>query len=152
MRAETIRKIANKCGFELAGVASANPSADFDRYQEWVAEGMAGEMRYLTDRRADVRGDVRNLLPSARSVICVGKLYNTPDPPQHPGDAKISRYARGQDYHVVMRAARDWAGSAGTRALLTSRWGRGSSWARSLRLWNCSLGLRPRTDAEAAHA
>jgi len=65
MRAETIRKIANKCGFELAGVASANPSVDFDRYQEWVAEGMAGEMRYLTDRRADVRGDVRNLLPSA---------------------------------------------------------------------------------------
>jgi epoxyqueuosine reductase len=66
---------------------------------------MAGEMRYLTDRRANVRGDVRNLLPSARSVICVGKLYNTQDPPQQPGDAKISRYARGQDYHVVMRAA-----------------------------------------------
>jgi len=105
MRAETIRKIANKCGFELAGVASATPSADFDRYQEWVAEGMAGEMRYLTDRRADVRGDVRNLLPSARSVICVGKLYNTPDPPGEDGDARISRYARGQDYHVTMRAA-----------------------------------------------
>src|SRR5438046_5399308 len=28
-----------RVGFELAGVASANPSADFDRYQEWVAEG-----------------------------------------------------------------------------------------------------------------
>ena len=105
MRAETIRQIANECGFELAGIASAHPSPDFDRYQDWVADGMAGEMRYLTDRRADVRGDVRNLLPSARSVICVGKLYNTPDPPQQPGDAKISRYARGQDYHVVMRRA-----------------------------------------------
>src|SRR5204862_1466202 len=35
----------------------------------------------------------------------VGKLYNTPDPPQQSGDAKISRYARGQDYHVVMRRA-----------------------------------------------
>lgn len=105
MRAETIREIANECGFELAGIASAHPSADFERYREWVADGMAGEMRYLTDRRAEVRGDVRNLLPSARSVICVGKLYNTPDPPQQPGDAKISRYARGQDYHVVMRRA-----------------------------------------------
>ena len=105
MRAETIRKIANECGFELAGIASAHPSADFERYREWVADGMAGEMRYLTDRRAEVRGDVRNLLPSARSVICVGKLYNTPDPPQQPGDAKISRYARGQDYHAVMRRA-----------------------------------------------
>jgi len=103
MRAETISQIAHECGFELAGVASASPSADFDLYQDWVAEGMAGEMRYLTDRRADVRRDVRNLLPSAKSVICVGKLYNTPDPPPQSGDAKISRYARGQDYHVVMR-------------------------------------------------
>jgi len=103
MRAETISQIAHECGFELAGVASASPSADFDLYQHWVAEGMAGEMRYLTDRRADVRRDVRNLLPSAKSVICVGKLYNTPDPPPQSGDAKISRYARGQDYHVVMR-------------------------------------------------
>ena len=105
MRAETISQIAHECGFELAGVASASPSADFDLYQDWVAQGMAGEMRYLTDRRADVRRDVRNLLPSAKSVICVGKLYNTPDPPPQPGDAKISRYARGQDYHVVMRRA-----------------------------------------------
>ena len=105
MRAETISQIAHECGFELAGIASASPSADFDRYHEWVAEGMAGEMRYLTDRRADVRRDVRNLLPSAKSVICVGKLYNTPDPPPQSGDAKISRYARGQDYHVVMRRA-----------------------------------------------
>jgi len=109
MRAETVRQIAHQCGFELAGVASAahpgDAPADFDRYREWVAAGMAGEMRYLTDRRADVRRDVRNLLPSARSVICVGQLYNTPDPPHQPGDARISRYAWGQDYHVVMRRA-----------------------------------------------
>jgi epoxyqueuosine reductase len=66
---------------------------------------MAGEMRYLTDRRAEVRRDVRNLLPSAKSVICVGKLYNTPDPPRGAGDARISRYAWGKDYHVTMREA-----------------------------------------------
>jgi epoxyqueuosine reductase len=66
---------------------------------------MAGEMRYLTDRRAEMRRDVRSLLPSARSVICVGKLYNTPDPPRKEGDARISRYAWGRDYHLTMRAA-----------------------------------------------
>ena len=81
------------------------PGADFARYQKWVAQGMAGEMRYLTDRRAELRRDVRNLLPSAKSVICVGKLYNTPDPPREEGDARISRYAWGKDYHVTMRAA-----------------------------------------------
>ncbi len=37
-------------------------------------------MRYLTDRRAAMRDDPRHLLPSARSVICVGKLYNAPQP------------------------------------------------------------------------
>ena len=36
-----------------------------------------GEMRYLTDHRGDLRSDPRNLLPSAKSIICVGKLYNT---------------------------------------------------------------------------
>jgi epoxyqueuosine reductase len=109
MRAEQVLQIAHECGFELAGIAPAGDpggqAPDFARYQDWVAQGMAGEMRYLTDRRAEVRRDVRNLLPDARSVICVGKLYNTSDPPNQPGDARISRYARGRDYHITMRAA-----------------------------------------------
>ena len=66
---------------------------------------MAGEMRYLTDRRAELRRDPRNLLPSARSVICVGKLYNTPDPPRITGDPLASRAMPGApDYHEMMRA------------------------------------------------
>jgi len=105
MRADEVLQVAHECGFELAGVASCDPGADFGRYQQWVAQGMAGEMRYLTDRRAEVRRDVRNLLPNAKSVICVGKLYNTPGPPRQPGEARISRYAWGKDYHVTMRAA-----------------------------------------------
>jgi epoxyqueuosine reductase len=100
MRAETVERVARECGFELAGIAPADPPEDFARYEAWLNQGRAGEMRYLTDRRAGVRKDVRQLLPSARSVICVGKLYNTPDPPSN-----ISRYAWGQDYHGVMRAA-----------------------------------------------
>jgi epoxyqueuosine reductase len=100
MRAETVERVARECGFELVGVAPADPAEDFARYEAWVNRGMAGEMRYLTDRRAGVRQDVRQLLPSARSVICVGKLYNTPDAP----DAHFSRYAWGRDYHDVMRA------------------------------------------------
>ena len=103
MLAETVRALASECGFELAGVAAAAPIDDFARYRRWTDEGMAGEMRYLTDRRGGMRGDLRSLLPSARSVICVGKLYNTPDGPLAPGDARISRYAWGEDYHHVMR-------------------------------------------------
>jgi epoxyqueuosine reductase len=104
---EQARALARECGFELAGVARAEPAADAARYREWVAAGYAGEMRYLTDRRAAVREDPRNLLASARSVICVGKLYQTPWPLStqfHDEErAWISRYAWGDDYHDTMR-------------------------------------------------
>ena len=68
---------------------------------------MAGEMTYLTDRRGDLRSDPRHLLPDAESIVCVGKLYNTPQP--HTSEVKnddlgwISRYAWGEDYHEVLR-------------------------------------------------
>jgi epoxyqueuosine reductase len=99
MTGDIVQRLARECGFELAGVAAAEPSGDFERYQEWVSNGFAGEMRYLTDRRAEVRRDPRSLLAAARSIICVGKLYNA----EGPGDGMISRYAWGADYHSVMR-------------------------------------------------
>jgi epoxyqueuosine reductase len=102
-----VRQLARQCGFELAGVAPALPAADRERYHHWVDAGYAGEMRYLTDRRAAVRDDPRQLLPAARSVISVGRLYNTPWPYStqfdEPGRGWISRYAWGGDYHDVMR-------------------------------------------------
>jgi epoxyqueuosine reductase len=99
LTAEAIRDLARACGFELAGVAAAEPLPERAWYRQWVASGFAGEMRYLTDRRAAVRDHPRNLLPSARSVVCVGKLYNTP----WPYSTWISRYAWGEDYHRVVR-------------------------------------------------
>lgn len=101
MDRQTVERVARECGFELAGVAAVGPLEDFARYQEWVDRGMAGEMRYLADRRAAIRQDPANLLEGVQSVICVGKLYNSAE----PDDAHISRYARGRDYHDVMREA-----------------------------------------------
>ncbi len=102
------RRLAAECGFELAGVARAAPAAGRDQYHAWVNAGFAGDMLYLTGRRAEMRDDPRYLLPSARSVICVGKLYNAPQPYSTQFDdaelAWISRYAWGEDYHRVLRA------------------------------------------------
>ena len=107
MTGEQIRELARRCGFELAGVARAEPVDDRERFHEWVAAGFAGKMGYLTDHRAAVRDDPRKILPTARSVICVGKLYNTPWPYSTGFNdserAWISRYAWGEDYHLVLR-------------------------------------------------
>jgi epoxyqueuosine reductase len=107
VNSRAVKALAQECGFELAGVTPAAPAPEAEYYQRWVAQGFAGQMNYLTDRRADVRNDPRNLLPSARSVICVGKLYNGPQPYstkfQEPELGWISRYAWGEDYHDVLR-------------------------------------------------
>jgi epoxyqueuosine reductase len=91
----------------LAGVAAAGPVADFARYRDWVDRGKAGEMRYLTDHRADLRSEPENLLPGVKSIISVGLLYNGPEPYStafsDPEKAWISRYAWGDDYHQVLR-------------------------------------------------
>jgi epoxyqueuosine reductase len=109
LTAAEVKTMALACGFELAGIARAEPAPDRDRYHAWVAAGNAGEMRYLTDRRAAVRDDPRNLLPSARSIVCVGKVYHTPWPYStqfsDPERAWISRYAWGSDYHDEMRGS-----------------------------------------------
>jgi epoxyqueuosine reductase len=64
-------------------------------------------MTYLTDQRGVIRNDPRLLLPSAQSILCVGKLYNSPYPySTELSDierAWISRYAWGEDYHDVLR-------------------------------------------------
>ena len=104
---QQIKDLARACGFQLAGIAPALPIEDFERFERWRAAGLAGEMGYLTDRRGDLRQDPRNLLPGAQSIICVGKLYNTPSPRsidmKNPERGWISRYAWGADYHDVMR-------------------------------------------------
>jgi len=106
-----VRDLAAECGFALAGVAPPDPVPDFARFRDWVDRGLAGEMRYLTDHRADVRNHPEHLLPGVKSVICVGMLYDGPEPYStefsDPERGWIARYAWGEDYHGVVRAKLD---------------------------------------------
>ena len=65
---------ASALGFDLFGVTPAEPLSGSDFYAEWVALGYAGEMEYLK-RNREKRNDPRQLVPGARSVICVGMHY-----------------------------------------------------------------------------
>jgi epoxyqueuosine reductase len=104
-----VRRKALELGFDVVGVARADEplGVDHDRYRDFVAQGMAGEMSYLRENvEARRRLDTEDILPGARSVICVGRRYARPraaeeqDPPLA---RTIARYARGQDYHVFLR-------------------------------------------------
>ena len=112
--APAIKARARELGFDLCGVAAAESFPELSFFGEWIERGYAGEMDWLR-RSADMRSDVRNLLPGARSVIVTGTLYNTNRPysTELPEEtALISRYAWGDDYHEVLTrrldALLDW--------------------------------------------
>ena len=112
---EAIKIRARELGFDLCGIAPAATFGELAVLREWLDRGYAGEMAYLT-RTAERRADVRAVMPSARSVVVLGTLYNTDRPYSteinDPGEALISRYAWGDDYHDVLGvrtgALRDW--------------------------------------------
>jgi epoxyqueuosine reductase len=108
--AAEIKREAAAAGFDLCGVAPAAGHVELRFFREWLDRGYAGGMDYL-HRSADRRADVRHVLPSARSVIALGTVYNTAHP--YSTDradatrAEIARYAWGDDYHVVIQRRLD---------------------------------------------
>jgi len=100
----SIKSQALTLGFEVCGVAPATALPELAYLPEWLASGYAGDMRYL-HKSAHARADIRNFLPAARSVIVAGAIYNTQQPgvgSREPGVVQVARYARGQDYHLVL--------------------------------------------------
>jgi epoxyqueuosine reductase len=122
LSSSTIKRRALEVGFDLVGVAPGSTVKDLQFLPGWLKQGFGGEMRYLADPK---REDPSRVLPSVKSIICAGLVYNTPFPystevsdsgvsPKSPNPsasaedacsrAWISRYAWGRDYHDVMRS------------------------------------------------
>jgi epoxyqueuosine reductase len=100
--AADVKAVARAEGFDLVGIAAAVPldPAPLDR---WLAEGWDATLGYVRDSR-DERLDVSRVLPGARSVVAVAVSYRHPGeaPPDEPYGV-VARYARGRDYHNVLR-------------------------------------------------
>jgi epoxyqueuosine reductase len=104
LTAATIKQKSAQLGFDLCGISPASDFPELRFLSEWIARGYAGEMDYM-EKSADVRADIRNFLPSAKSVIVMGTVYNTDAGAGATvaRDAiKVARYARGRDYHKVI--------------------------------------------------
>jgi epoxyqueuosine reductase len=92
-------------GFDLVGVAPAEPPAGLANFDEWLARGYAGQMAFLAERR-DAYEHPDRLLPEARSVVVLGLGYRTSEPCEpSQSEGRVARFAWGDaDYHAVARS------------------------------------------------
>jgi len=101
---EKIREAGKELGFAAIGVARAEPGPAVEKMQEWLAAGCHGEMDYMA-RHAELRAQPQLLHPGTITVISAAIDYlphtKTAD---HAGQAAISRYAQGRDYHKLIRS------------------------------------------------
>jgi len=99
-----IRELGRELGFADIGVARAEPGAAVDRLRAWLAAGMHGEMDYMA-RHLELRAQPQQLQAGTITVISAAIDYLPHDrTADAPGQAAISRYAQGRDYHKVVRS------------------------------------------------
>ncbi|MHC1738774.1 MAG: tRNA epoxyqueuosine(34) reductase QueG [Ignavibacteriaceae bacterium] len=99
----TIEQIASKHGFKLVGFAKAEPTPrEIEKLEIWLRNGYHAGMQYM-EKNLEKRLDIRNILPSAESVISLGMNYFTKEDNIGSKERyKISRYAWGKDYHLII--------------------------------------------------
>lgn len=103
------RAILDACqalGFAASGIARAEPSAFAPQFRAWLAQGKHGTMTWLAET-TDARLDPAKVFDDARAIIMVADVYAsravaTRETPT-PGVGRIARYARGRDYHRVIK-------------------------------------------------
>jgi len=98
----SVREAALRLGFDDVGISPVQPSEHGEFFRSWLAAGRHGSMSWLArpdavERRLDAGDQVR-------SAIVVTLNYYTPEDVPAPGHGIIARYARGRDYHKVIKA------------------------------------------------
>ena len=104
--ARQIKAWGLELGFRAVGVADADAAAVEPRLLEWLSQGWHGEMEYMA-RNTALRSRPALLKPGTLRVISCRMDYLHDVPQGIEADtekAYIARYARGRDYHKVLRA------------------------------------------------
>lgn len=101
---EKIRAAGQQLGFAVIGVARADPGDAVAGLRAWLAEGCHGQMDYMA-RHAELRAHPEQLHQGTITVISAALDYLPHGKvADDPGQAAISRYAQGRDYHKVIRS------------------------------------------------
>jgi epoxyqueuosine reductase len=103
--ADKIKETAIRMGFEKAGISSADPLLEAgQQLQDYLEQGRHGRMVWMKDT-ASQRFVPKSFFPEAESVIMVALNYFRQNErsilPEETGN--ISLYARGRDYHRIIR-------------------------------------------------
>ena len=102
---QRIRQWGLELGFQAIGVADADLASAEPRLLEWLARGWHGEMEYMAARGA-LRARPAELKPGTLRVISCRMNYLAVEKEnvlENSEKAYIARYARGRDYHKVLR-------------------------------------------------
>lgn len=101
-----IKEKAHALGFQRVGILNAQP---FQQNEEkhlhhWLALGYHADMEWMVTHY-DKRCDPASLMENTQSIVCVAMNYYTPDgyDAHDPNALKIAKYARGTDYHYVVK-------------------------------------------------
>lgn len=105
---------ARELGFSQIGVAGIDLSSAEPGLRQWLDNGFHGEMDYMAAHGMR-RARPAELVPGTVSVITARMNYLPRETPPdwqavewarlaRPGEGVVSSYARGRDYHKVMRA------------------------------------------------
>ena len=105
---EKIIEKAKQIGFDLVGFAKAEIlQEESEHLHKWLENNYQAGMDYM-ERNFEKRKDVKQILPNAKSVISLGLNYYTPDDYLNASqNGKVSRYAWGKDYHLIIWAMLD---------------------------------------------
>jgi epoxyqueuosine reductase len=98
-----IRAESERLGFTSVGFARAEKlDEEARRLEEWLKRQAHGRMAYMANH-FDLRIDPTQLVPGAKTVICLTFNYFNPEKQADPEAPKIASYAYGQDYHHVLK-------------------------------------------------
>ena len=105
--ADDIKSWGIELGFSQLAITDVDLSAYHHHLAEWLQRNFHGEMEYMS-RHQNLREHPEQLVPGTIRVVCVRMDYaltteNSLEELQPASKAYVARYARGRDYHKLIR-------------------------------------------------
>lgn len=98
-----IKDQAAALGFSNCGISKADfLETEAPRLEKWLERNMCGNLLYMADH-SELRLDPRRFMPGVKSVVSLLYNYHKPIPEKENTAYRISSYAYGRDYHLVIK-------------------------------------------------